>query len=322
MTIYLDIVFIENLLMNYIILFGTGFVQKIKMKSYKLLISGTIGAIYAIITYLNIIPIYSNILMKILLSVIMIYVAFNPQNVRNMCKSLILFYLVSFATGGCAWALLYLIKPQSITYKNGVLIGTYPMKVTIIAGAIGFLIIQYSFKNNKRLMKQKELICELEIKMCKKIIKTKAFVDSGNTLKDPLTKESVIIIEKSVIEKVLNIEKLKNEIGKDFDNYERNNKEKSYKNKDDIIKGGDSKIKMRLIPFKSIGKQNGMLLGIKPEYIKLTTFDEKERIIKNVILGIYDKKISKNYSALIGMELLEEGGNENERVGVFEKDIF
>ena len=62
MTIYLDIVFIENILMNYIILFATGFIQKIQMKQIRLIISSTLGGIYAIVTYLNIIPIYSNFL--------------------------------------------------------------------------------------------------------------------------------------------------------------------------------------------------------------------------------------------------------------------
>ena len=84
MTIYLDIIFLENLLMNYIILFGTGAVQKEKMKNYKLIISSIIGALYAIITYLGIIPAYSSLAMKVLLSVIMIYIAFDIHNVNHL----------------------------------------------------------------------------------------------------------------------------------------------------------------------------------------------------------------------------------------------
>ncbi len=56
-----------------------------------------------------------------------------------------------------------------------------------------------------------------------------------------------------------------------------------------------------------------MLTGIQPDLIYI---NHNEDIIKtkNVIIGIYDKKISKNYSALIGLELLEGGkSNENNR---------
>lgn len=302
MTIYLDIIFIENVLMNYIILFGTGFVQKLKMKSYKLILASTIGSIYAIIIYLNIIPIYSNIITKILLSIVMIYISFYPQNVKKLCKSLFLFYLVSFATGGCALALIYLIKPKQVIYKDGSLIGTYPMKVTVIAGVIGFLLIQYSFKNNKKLLHSKELICKLEIKMCKKIITTKAFVDSGNTLKDPIFNEHVIIIEKDIIKN-----EIRTQYGNIFDYDFRKNGSKYINNTNYLFEGGDNKMNIRIIPFKSIGKENGILLGIKPEYVKITTIDGEEKIINNVILGLYHKKIGKKYSALIGMELLERG---------------
>ena len=84
MTVYLDIVLIENILMNYIILFATGFIQRIQMKQTRILISSIFGGIYAILTYLSIIPIYSSFFMKILLSIIMIYIAFNPQNEKYM----------------------------------------------------------------------------------------------------------------------------------------------------------------------------------------------------------------------------------------------
>lgn len=288
MTIYLDIIFLENLLMNYIILFGTGAVQKEKMKNFKLMISSVIGALYAIITYLGIIPIYSILLMKVLLSVIMIYTAFDIHNVKKMCKTLLLFYLISFATGGLALALLYLIAPQNIAFNNGVLVGSYPMQITIIAGFLGFCIIQYVFKVNKRMMKINDLICNLEIDVGGKIIHTKAFVDSGNTLKDPITQKAVIIIEKEKVKQALKDENI------DYEEILKNEASQQ-----------DSDIRIRLIPFKSIGKQNGMLLGIQARLVKIIQKDENEIILENVILGLYDKKINKNYSALIGLDLLQ-----------------
>ena len=283
MTIYLDIVFLENALMNYIILYATGFVQKRKMKNFKLLISSVLGALYAIISYLKIIPIYSTFFMKILLSIIMIYVAFNNQNIKQILKNLLMFYLASFVIGGCALALLYMISPQRVSFVNGVLVGTYPMKVTLIAGLVGFLIIQCTFSLNKRQMKIKDLLCDLEIVINNKKVKMKGYIDSGNTLKDPLSKKPVIIVEKEVMEQIIEVDKLM---------------------------GGDENLKIRLIPFKSIGKQNGMLIGIRPEYVKIK-YNENKIITKKVIVGIYDKKISKNYSALIGLEILE-GGKEYE----------
>jgi uncharacterized membrane protein len=39
MTIYLDVVLLENLCMNYIILFATSYIMKIKTKQWRLIIS-------------------------------------------------------------------------------------------------------------------------------------------------------------------------------------------------------------------------------------------------------------------------------------------
>lgn len=303
MTIYLDIVFLENILMNYMILYATGFVQKKDMKSMRLIISSTIGAAYAIITYLNLIPIYTSFFMKVLLSVIMVYVAFKNQTAKSLVKNLLLFYLSSFVIGGCSLALLYMISPQNILIKDGVFIGTYPMKITLIAGIIGFTLVQISFALNKRQIKQKDLICDLEIGINKKSITIKAYMDSGNVLKDPLTEDPVVIVEKSKMEKIVHLDRL--EIyGEGYSNYER----------------GDDKLKIRLIPFKSIGSQNGMLIGIKPEYIKIN-YDEKIIEKRSVIIALYDKKISRNYQALVGLEILE-GGDKNEHIRNVKQGVF
>lgn len=293
MTVYLDIVLIENILMNYIILYATGFIQKNQIKQIRLILSSILGGVYAIISYLNIIPIYSNFFMKVLLSIIMIYIAFNIQNIKKLLKTILLFYLSSFVMGGCALALLYIINPQNINFENGVLIGTYPMKVTLISGVIGFLIIQIAFQINKRQMKKKDMICNLEISINKKKINLKAYVDTGNMLKEPLTNVPVIIVEKEKLNNIINI------------------------NIEEILGGDDKKLtnlKFRIIPFKTIGKENGILVGIKPDFVKIK-FEDNEKYIENVIIGMYDKKIGKEYQALIGLELLE-GDKENEDANI------
>ena len=56
MTIYLDIVFLENILMNFIIIFATGVVIKCNCSKCRYFIASIIGATYTVVMYLNIIP--------------------------------------------------------------------------------------------------------------------------------------------------------------------------------------------------------------------------------------------------------------------------
>ncbi len=295
MTIYIDIVLIENLIMNYIILFTTAVVLKIKVNHIRLILASLLGAGYSIIAYMRIIKVYSSIILKIILSVLIIYIAFNPQNIKKMCKDLLLFYLVSFVFGGAAFALIYIIKPQNILMKNGLFLGTYTLKTVMLGAVVAFCIIIGAFAIIKNKISKKDMFCEIEILINQKKIKTKAMIDTGNMLKEPITNVPVIVVEHILLyscmpKEILN--NLKEIMGGDFKNIPCDIQEKYIS-------------KLKLIPFSSLGKQNGMLIGIRPEYVKVIT-DEQEKINKNVIIGIYEKSLTKKgeYQALIGIELL------------------
>lgn len=295
MTIYIDIVLIENLIMNYIILLATGIIAKEKIKHIKLILASLLGAIYTLIAYVNILEIYTNFALKILLSILIVYIAYNPQSVNKMWKMLLLFYLTSFAFGGAAFALIYIVKPKDILMKNGLFLGTYPLKTIILGTAIAFGIIITAFSIVKSKITKKDIIYDIEIKMNNKLIKTKALVDTGNMLKEPISNMPVVVIERVLLyncvpKEILN--NLESIMGGDFE-----------KVPDRIQKEYISKLK--LIPFASLGKSNGMLIGIKPEYLKIIKKDETIEE-KNIILGIYQQSLTKKgeYQALMGMEFI------------------
>lgn len=295
MTIYIDVVLIENLIMNYIILLASGLILKIKIKHIRLILASLLGAVYSIIAYMGILELYSSILLKIILSIIIVYIAFNPQSIKKMWKDLLIFYLTSFVFGGAAFALIYIIRPQDILMRNGLFLGTYPLKTVMLGGIVAFTIIITAFTVVKRKISKKDMFCTIEIKLNGKNIKANAMIDTGNMLKEPITNTPVVVVEHTLLyqcmpKEILN--NLENIIGGDFEKIPD-------KIKQEYI------LKLKLIPFSSLGKQNGMLLGIKPEYLKIIT-EEQEKTQKNVIIGIYNKSLTKRgeYRALMGMELL------------------
>lgn len=295
MTIYIDVVLLENLIMNYIILFTTGLVMKIKTKHIRLILASLLGAIYSVVAYAGILKAYSSMILKFILSIIIVFIAYNPQSVKQLCKTLLLFYLTSFVFGGAAFALIYIIKPQDIIMKNGLFLGTYPLKTVMLGAIIAFCVIITAFSIVKSKISKKTLFCEIEIKINEKLVKTKAMIDTGNMLKEPITNTPVVVVESTLLYECIPKEilyNLENIIGGDFEKVPNNIKEQYIS-------------RLKLIPFSSLGKQNGMLLGIKAEYIKIKT-EEQETKKTNVIIGIYDKSLTKRgeYQALIGIELI------------------
>lgn len=298
MTIYLDIILLENIFMNFIILFASAYILKVHTKIFRIIISSFIGGVYAILTYLNISNLYENILMKIILSISMVYIAFKPKSIKGLLKELILFYLVSFALGGCAFALLYIVKPGEILILNGVYIGTYPIKIALLGGFVGVIITYVGFRVVKSKVSKNEIIYKIEIKIEDKYQTTNVLLDTGNMLKDPITKSPVILLEKSILSNLLPVNLIK--IMEEANGGDINEVLETYKKR------------IRIIPFTSVGKQNGMMIGIKADEIKIIT-DINEVINKDGIICMYNKSFSKNnrYFGLIGIELLE-GREENE----------
>ena len=295
MTIYIDVVLIENLIMNYIILLSTGLILKLKMKHNRLILASLLGAVYSIIAYMEVLEVYSSIILKIILSVLIVYIAFNPQKVKQLWKDILLFYLTSFVFGGAAFALIYVVKPQDILMKNGLFLGTYPLKNVMLGAMIAFLIIITAFTVVKNKISKKDMFCKIEIRLNGENIKSNTMIDTGNMLKEPITNTPVIVVEHTLLyqcmpKEILN--NLENIIGGDLEKI-------PYKIREEYI------LKLKLIPFSSLGKQNGMLIGIKPEYVKIIT-EEQEEIRENVIVGIYNKSLTKKgeYRALMGIELL------------------
>ena len=122
-------------------------------------------------------------------------------------------------------------------------------------------------------------------------------LDTGNMLKDPITGMPVIIAQKEILKDILPniiLDNLSKIVGGDVPQEVYNDENLQYITK------------FRLIPFSSIGKENGMLLGFKTKKIEIQQEDIK-KVIDNVIVGIYEKNLSKKneYHALIGLDLLD-----------------
>ena len=146
MTVYLDIIFLENIVINYILLYVTGVISKSQIIQRRLLLGALFGATYSIIYYLFKLKIYSSFITKIVLSIVIIYVSFNSSNLKDLLKKVLLFYLASFVFGGATIAIIYMVNSQNITILNGVLVGNYTIKTILIGIIIAYFTVIFAFK--------------------------------------------------------------------------------------------------------------------------------------------------------------------------------
>ena len=285
MIVYADIVFIENLIINYVILYVTTLLKKIKVSYFRILLSAMCGSVYAVLSII----VSDNIISKVILSIVMILIIYPTKDIRKILETLAIFYLVSITTGGASIAIAYLVNGYKLNTVNGATIVDFPILFSSIGLILGIILIKFTINNVKSKITKKNIFYDIEVLIGNKRTKIKALLDTGNMLKDPISQKPVIVATKRSLKNVIPqeiLEDIKNILGGD-----RLGDIKSFENR------------IKVIPFKSLGNEHGMLIGIKSNKIIV---DNNE--IKDVIIGIYEKEFSrrKRYDALIGIDLLYE----------------
>ncbi|WP_129596423.1 sigma-E processing peptidase SpoIIGA [Anaerophilus nitritogenes] len=295
--VYGEYLFIENLLMNWMILHLTGYFSKYNTKKIKLWIGASVGACYAFVIFFPSLSFLYSFLMKFIISIFIIIVTFTPYKFKDFAKLLGIFYLISFMFGGAAFALFYLTDFHGMVSNGIFYMGNFTMKLLIYSGIIAYILIKFCLEYIQVRISRDELYIPIYIEVENHSSKLNALLDTGNSLFDPLSKCPVIIVEYTAIKDLFPID-----IQDVFSKGESGNLNLIPQ----MMESSKWSHRFRIIPFKSLGQENGMLMGFKPDQVKMQ--DEKNlKCIKNIIIGVYTKKLSQDgeYEALLHPDLLK-----------------
>lgn len=303
--IYGDLVLIENIIMNYIIFLCTAKFSKNGYKKLRLLLASFIGALYSFFYFLQGYEFLYTWLLKIIFSLFIIIIAFTPYRLTELVKITGIFYTVSFAFGGATFGLYYLVNGMQCSYKDMLYLKGFPSKLFLLSIIIAYITIKHVWNYIIYRTKRERVISRINISLNNKSILIPALVDTGNSLYDPISKLPVVIVEYSSVKNII-----PNDMQKIFDDNKENNMS--------LIASLASKpewlTKFRIIPFKSLGKENALMIGFKPDTFDIELNNQKQNT-NDLIIGIYNKKFSSSgeYGALIHPDILGifNGGNIN-----------
>ncbi len=192
--IYVDILFIINFIIDYILLSVTSFFVKKEAKIINTFASATVGATFSAVMFFAPIAIGFSITASFLAALLMIFIAFGKRPILAILKDTVCFYLVCALSGGLAFAL---VSKEALPYviNNGIFyadINAYSLLFALFTTAI----IIHSATGYIRKQKIKSsYLYEVTIHRRGKTITDNAFFDSGNFLCDPITQRSVIVAE-------------------------------------------------------------------------------------------------------------------------------
>ncbi|NMA87531.1 MAG: sigma-E processing peptidase SpoIIGA, partial [Tissierellia bacterium] len=250
--IYIEYLLIENFIINFIILYVVARITRTKIYKLRLFISSTIGTIYTLIVYYPSMEFMGKFLIKFAISILMVILAYNPEKLPQFIKQFSTFYLVSFIFAGAIMGIFYILNNNyyliKFSFSNFIELSRYLIIGIIVAIILLFSILKYY---QKRLSRENYLT-SIAIGLKDKEVNFIALIDTGNSLKEPITQKPVIIAEYLAIEKIL---------PHSIRDMYLNNKELDLNIIAKVMEEIGDDIKLRLIPFKSIGNDSGILIG-------------------------------------------------------------
>lgn len=295
MVYYVEYVFAENFIVDFILLFITGKLLKKSIIYKRLIAASSVGALYVILTAYIGKDFMTYFIVKFSVSVLMLMIAFDCKGIIVNIRIIICFYITSLLMVGVITGLYY------FTYN----------KITVIAIIlsffIGYITLIFFFKEIKLKQGKSNYIRTVTIRMSDKSKSIKAFIDTGNELTEPLTGKPVIVVNIGCIKSVLG-DALYNSVLSYYKN------EKSYEE----MLNNYSNINLKIIRFNTISSTGEMMVCITPDDIEVKN-NANKIITADAVIGLYPKKISQkeDYDALLFNKILEwELEQNNELVNV------
>jgi len=297
--VYADVVFLINLLMNIFIFWITSKLIKRKILFRRLFLGGFISSLlFCLFIFVSFLIRFYNIFTMMFVLIAGLFAAFSPKNIKELLKLIVLSNISAFCVGGMGVGLFFYTNlPNLIGNMVDFYVEDFSLKLLLIISSTTYIVIKLSIGWLKRVLIKKQKFYNAKIYMEDKIVDLMMLVDTGNSLHDPITKTPVIIAEFNSIKSFL-----PNDLKVIY--YEK--KEEDF-NQITACQDFDFIKRIRVIPYASLGKQNGILFGFRADKLEIN-MGEKSLETNDVIIGIYNFKLSKNdhYQGLLNPELISK----------------
>lgn len=298
MYIILEFLLIENFIINLLILYITKLITRTGANKYRIIFGAAVASLYSLAFFWDYSLFLTRGYMKLIISILLIKISFNAKSPKLYFYQLLAFYIVSFIFAGATFGYFYSLQNfQDSLFKPIDILNGFPI-IYLILGVFSSTIIGvilFKYHNNRQL--REDYIMKVKIIYKDKSVIIKALIDTGNSLIDPFTRETVVLIEYIKIKDLL-----PPSTWQLFEKDELND----FNLMHSIMKTVEGEISLKLIPFKSVGKNSGFLLGFKPELIILDYNSGNEIIRRDIVIGIYKGLLSTDdsYNGLLNYEIL------------------
>lgn len=274
-VIYVDQLFFLNFIANYLILLGTGRITGAVLHRLRVAAGAAVGGIYAVLVLLPAAAWTGSWICKLVVGALIVLIAYGGE--RRLLKNMISFFCASAGLAGLIIAIEWFGK-TALSIQIGVLYSDFDLRLLILIFIVCYFLMSLFFRRTGR-HTSKETV-QLTVCLSSTTIEITALLDSGHTLTDPATNRPVIVANANLFHTCLP------------DGIDLSDPVESLK------RCRDSGMKnVRLIPYRAIGIECGMLLALRAEKVL-----SSNRNLGNLLIALSPTPVDDGggHDALIG----------------------
>lgn len=258
-TIYVDVLIILNIYVNYLLLRTTGKLTHSRASVKRCLLASAYGSLYSLLILVPNLNAILNILLKIIAAATIVPMAFGYKSRKRYVVNMVCFLASNFIFAGVVYAVYIWLEPSFMQFNNTYFYVDFSLFLLIgVTTALytSLCVFRYFMDRFGCL----EASYKLYIKYKGETVNLSGIADTGNSLVDFFSGKPVIICSDIDLKALVNV------------------KAAIYENKQ-MPRG------FRLIPYKTIGN-SGMLPIFTPDEILIENINSGERKSVEAMIGI------------------------------------
>ena len=282
-VIYVDTLFFLNTLVDYLLLLAAARLAGEPLRRWRFALGAALGGLYAVAIFLPGLGFLSHPLCRLASVVLMMLVSYGGS--RRLLRQGVLFVARTFAFGGGVVAI-GLMGGTGLSLGKGVFYSALDLKVVLLSAAVCYGVLTLVFQRLARHSATSGELVNIKLYLGENTADLTALVDTGNTLTDPVSGQPVVVAEGERLGQLFpqgkrpSLVDLRNPTGALT-----------------RLGTGEWKSRFRLLPYRSVGVDHGLLLAVRVDRMEL----DGQRI-GPMLVALSPTSVSDGggYQALIG----------------------
>ena len=282
-VIYVDTLFFLNTLVDYLLLLAAARLAGEPLRRWRCALGAALGGLYAVAIFLPGLGFLSHPLCRLASVVLMMLVSYGGS--RRLLRQGVLFVALTFAFGGGVVAI-GLMGGTGLSLGKGVFYSALDLKVVLLSAAVCYGVLTLVFQRLARHSATSGELVNIKLYLGENTADLTALVDTGNTLTDPVSGQPVVVAEGERLGQLFpqgkrpSLVDLRNPTGALT-----------------RLGTGEWKSRFRLLPYRSVGVDHGLLLAVRVDRMEL----DGQRI-GPMLVALSPTSVSDGggYQALIG----------------------